>query len=97
MNLHPDDFAEMVVMTIARALRGPLVQDRFESIEQRIAALEIRPVPTFRGPHEESKAYPSNSLVTHLNTLWVSALPTTSTPGTDPSWQRAVKKSEARR
>jgi hypothetical protein len=91
MNLNPDDFAEMVVTTIKKSLEGPLVKGRFESLEQRIAALEIRPVPTFRGPHEESKAYPSNSLVTHLNTLWVSAMSTTSVPGTDPSWRLASR------
>jgi len=96
MNLNPDDFAEMVVTTIKKSLEGPLVKGRFESLEQRIAALEIRPVPTFRGEHREGKGYRANTLTTHAGSLWVSMMSTTSVPGTDPSWQRAVKKSDVR-
>jgi len=96
MNLHPDDFAEMVVTTIKKSLQGPLVQDRFESVESRLAELESRPVPTYRGTHQEGKAYPANSLITRSGSLWISMMSTTSVPGTDPSWQRAVKKGEAR-
>ncbi len=96
MNLHPDDFAEMVVTTIARTVRGPLIQDRFESIESRLTALEARPLPMYRGAHQDGKGYPANSLVTHAGSLWLSMMSTTSAPGTDPSWQLAVKKGDAR-
>ncbi len=96
MNLHPDDFATVVVTTIRKSLDGPLVAGRFATIEARILQLEARPVPVYRGTYEESKGYPANCLVTYASTLWRSMMPTSSAPGSDPSWQLAVKKGDAR-
>ncbi len=95
MNLHPDDFAEMVVTTIRKSLDGPLVKDRFESLEARIVALEAVPVPMYRGTHESGKGYPANSLITRSGSLWISMMSTTSVPGTDPSWKLVVKRGQA--
>jgi hypothetical protein len=85
----------MVVTTIKRALQGPLVRDRFESLEARIVALEAVPVPMYRGTHQEGKAYPANSLITRSGSLWISIMSTTSVPGTDPSWKLVVKQGKA--
>ena len=95
MNLHPQDFAEMVVTTIRKSLDGPLVKDRFAALEARIAALEAVPVPMYRGTHQEGKGYPANSLTTRSGSLWISMMSTTSVPGTDPSWKLVVKRGQA--
>ncbi|MBA3885699.1 MAG: carbohydrate-binding family V/XII protein [Acidobacteria bacterium] len=95
MHVDADDFAELVVTTIRKSLDGPLVKDRFESLEARIVALEAVPVPLYRGTHQEGKGYPPNSLITRSGSLWISIMSTTSVPGTDPTWKLIVKRGDA--
>lgn len=71
-----------------------MLKDRLK-LERRIKELESRPMPRYAGTHQESKAYPANSLVTRAGGLWISIMSTTSVPGTDPSWKLIVKKGGA--
>ncbi len=98
MKWDPEAFAEMVVMTIKKALLGPLVAGRIDTLEHRIGALEARPAAgvEYGGTHEVGKAYISGVLVTKQGGLWLALRPTTQTPGMDPaSWKLIVKSGHA--
>ncbi len=93
--IDPEQFADLIVMSMQDAIAGPKIGGRFESLEARIAALEERPIPLYRGTHQQGKTYLSNSLTTRAGSLWISRETTTSTPGTDKSWQLIVKRGGA--
>ncbi len=93
--IDPEQFADLIVMSMKDLVSGPQIRGRFESLESRIEALEARPVPTYRGTHQQGKGYPANSLITRSGSLWISMMSTTSTPGTDPSWKLVVKQGKA--
>jgi hypothetical protein len=99
MNLTPDELAELIVVTIKRAIGGPKVHDRFVAVEARLATLEAaRPAAgvEYAGVHEVGKAYNSGVLVTKKGALWLSLRDTTQTPGMDPvSWKLVVKSGQA--
>ncbi|CAN5681743.1 hypothetical protein BH24ACI4_BH24ACI4_13680 [soil metagenome] len=95
LTLNAEQFADLLVEHSKRLIAGPKVGGRFESLEARIAALEERPIPTYRGTHEAAKTYASNSLVTRGGSLWIAMQATTSVPGTDSSWKLIVKKGGA--
>ncbi|MBA3884279.1 MAG: hypothetical protein H0X67_00950 [Acidobacteria bacterium] len=85
----------MVVTTIKRALQGPLVKDRFELLEKRVAELESRPLPTYLGVHRAGAHYKACSMTTRSGSLWFATEDTTGTPGTDTTWRLIVKKGQA--
>ncbi len=93
--IDPEQFADLVVVCMKDAIAGPKVGGRFESLEARIEALEQRPVPVYRGVHEQGKSYLANSLTTRSGSLWIAMQATTSVPGTDSSWKLIVKKGGA--
>jgi len=102
LNLHPDDFAAVVVTTIRKSLDGPLVKDRFESLEARIVALEAeiaalkqRPDVHDAGVFKEGTGYPKNALVTSRG-YWICLTPTTTVPGSSRDWRLVVKEHKAK-
>lgn len=61
-------------------------------IEERLAVLEDRPLPKYRGVWAAGESYPVGSFVTHNGSVWHCDLPTSSKPGTNPTaWTLAVK------
>jgi len=93
--IDPEQFADLIVMSMKDAIAGPLVGGRFESLEQRVAALELRPIPVYRGVHQEGKSYLANSLTTRAGGLWIALKATAAVPGTDASWRLIVKQGKA--
>jgi hypothetical protein len=78
--------AEMVTPMVAKQ----------KALEQRIAALESRPLLKYAGIHVEGQPYAEAQLVTRSGSLWVSTEPTSTTPGTPGShWRLIVKRGSA--
>jgi hypothetical protein len=96
MELTPKGLADLVVDTIKGAVDGPMVAERFETLEQRIEELEARPLTKWAGVHVSGLQYAEASLVTHSGSLWVAMEPTDRTPGTEASgWRLIVKRGHA--
>ena len=95
LTMNAEQLADLLLEHSKLLIAGPKIGGRFESLESRVAALEERPIPTYRGVHQEAKTYASNSLVTRSGGLWISMMSTTSTPGADSSWKLIVKKGGA--
>ncbi len=93
--IDPEQFADLVVVCMKDAIAGPKVGGRFESLEARVAELEQRPTPIYRGTHQQGKSYLANSLTTRAGSLWIALATTTTTPGTDASWRLIVKQGKA--
>jgi hypothetical protein len=90
------DLADVIVEHTKCVLDGPLVKDRFEALEARIAHLESRPLQKWAGIHIAGVQYAEASMVTRSGSLWVSTAATTTTPGTEGSdWRLVVKKGAA--
>ncbi|HXG56999.1 MAG TPA: hypothetical protein VNJ03_16595 [Vicinamibacterales bacterium] len=70
-------------------------KDARRALEKRVAELEARPLPTYRGVHQDGANYTANTMVTRGGSLWFATEDTTSTPGTDGSWRLIVKRGAA--
>ena len=93
--MKPDDFADLVVMTIKGALGGPLVAGRFNALEARVVALEARASLKFCGVHDrQTKAYVAGDVVVRSGGLWVCTVPTTG-PFAHSAWKLVVKSGAA--
>lgn len=91
----PDDFAEVIVTTIKRALLGPLVAARFDALEQQLADLKARPALSFAGVYSDTKQYEPGDCTTRQGSLWACTSATTGAFDYG-SWQLCVKKGDAR-
>ncbi len=74
----------------AAALR--LRDERFAAIEARVAALAAEKGIAYRGVWESGETYEPGDYVTDKGGLWHANETTRSRPGTDGSWQLAVKR-----
>ena len=91
MRLTPDAFAEMVVDAFKRVLEDP--KRRIADLEQRLAALESKPVVKFCGVHQEGRSYRPGDACTRQGALWICRAATAGVPGDDhESWTLAVKR-----
>ncbi|MEO5894775.1 MAG: hypothetical protein ABIS06_03645 [Vicinamibacterales bacterium] len=91
--LTPDAFADVVVMAIKAGLEGPKKQ--IAALEQKIAALEQRPLPAYKGIHVPGQSYPACSMATRGGGLWLAVVGTSAMPGESPDWRLIVKRGEA--
>ena len=93
--INPEELAELLVTSMKDVVSGPQIRGRFESLEARVAELEQRPTPIYRGTHQQGKAYSANSLTTRSGGLWIALKATAAVPGTDASWKLVVKQGKA--
>lgn len=87
--------AAVVQAVVGYVKRATTAQDtRLTALEARVAAIEARPAALkYQGVWRESQAgYPEGTTITHAGSLWITRRATTSRPGTDDSWQLAVKR-----
>ena len=82
---------EPIADAIVKGIRAATAQ-----LEQRIAALESRPLQKWAGVHVSGMQYAEASLVTHQGSLWAAMKKTTTTPGDSNSdWRLIVKRGKA--
>ena len=72
------------------------VEDRVADAERRLRALELRFESEqrglgYKGIYREGETYPKGAFCTHQGGLWFAWADTDARPGTDDSWQLAVK------
>jgi hypothetical protein len=72
---------------------GRLVELAVGTLRKEIAAVEAKQLKFF-GVHEPGRSYASNSMVVRKGGLWVALTATATAPGTDDTWQLAVKSGE---
>jgi hypothetical protein len=67
--------------------------EKIAALEKRLAELEARPVPDYRGVFKHGETYSAGSMVTHSGSLWYAVSETKAKPGTGPGsgWVLAVK------
>jgi hypothetical protein len=75
---------------------GRLVELAVGTLRQEIAAVEAKQL-RFYGVHEPGRSYAPNSMVVKKGGLWIALTSTGTVPGSDDSWQLAVKSGEAGR
>ena len=91
-----DAMVSAIAGAIKGAIEGPRVHGRIAELEQRIKALEQRPLLKYAGVWRSGNSYAEGQLTTHQGGLWLSTDPTTSTPGTPGSgWRLIVKQGRA--
>lgn len=95
MNLHPDDFADLIVTTIKKALEGPLVKGRLDAMETKVLDLQGAAFLKFQGVYSDTAAYAPGDCVTRQGALWVCKSMTTGSFN-HASWTLAVKKGDGR-
>ncbi len=87
------DLADCIVEHTKCVIDGPLVKDRFETLEARIRQLESRPLQKWAGVFVEGAQYSEASLATHKGGLWCATATTRTVPGSPGSdWRLIVKK-----
>jgi hypothetical protein len=64
------------------------------TLRKEIGEVEAKQL-RFYGVHEAGRSYAANSMVVKRGGLWVALTATGTVPGTDDSWQLAVKSGEA--
>ncbi|MDQ3487366.1 MAG: hypothetical protein M3468_06490 [Acidobacteriota bacterium] len=87
----PDDFADLIVTTIKKALEGPLVAGRFDALENKMVAPSLK----FQGIYADTGSYEPGSCVTRQGGLWICTTKTTDAFDHE-CWQLAVRKGDAR-
>ena len=76
---------------IFKAVEG-YVKRTLGPLEARLAALEARPTPDYRGVWREGETYAAGSLTTHGGSMWFATEETKARPGTGKEWLLCVKK-----
>jgi hypothetical protein len=79
-----EGLADLCAMTLA-AFR------RIERLERETAELKAAPL-TYRGVWKMRTTYAAGTAITYGGSMWVATEPTDSKPGSDDSWQLAVKR-----
>jgi hypothetical protein len=84
---------DAITKGMGKVLRQAREQDRKE-IMDRIAEVETKQL-RFYGVHEPGRSYAANSMVVKKGGLWIALTATGTVPGSDDTWQLAVKSGEA--
>jgi hypothetical protein len=87
--------AETLTSAMAEVI-GHAIGSQRRELDARIAEIENRQLK-FMGVHEAGRAYKANSLVIRKGGLWCALTDTVTPPGTDDTWQLAVKSGEVGR
>lgn len=85
---------EALMKGIAREVREH-VATKIKPLQDRIAELESRPVPEYRGIHRDGEVYHQAAMVTRDGALWFAKVATMTKPGSSPDWQLIVKSGNA--
>ncbi len=92
--MKPDDFADVIVTTIKRALMGPLVAGRLDALEKQLAELKATPSLKFQGTYQDPAQYSPGDAVTRQGSLWACTSATTGEFDHE-CWVLCVKKGSA--
>jgi hypothetical protein len=82
---------EYTLVLHLNAVRRCKQNERIDTIDARLAALEARPEVVYHGVHEQQRQYSAGSLVTRKGALWLAKAENRSTPGASGDWQLIVK------
>ena len=66
--------------------------DQIDELTRRIAEIENKPVLRYLGVWEQQRQYNEQNVVTCEGGMWVCRTATRSRPGSDSTWQLAVKR-----
>jgi hypothetical protein len=87
------DIADATREHVAKA-----IDSRYRSLEERVTALEQRPLSKWYGSHEPGRSYHECAMVTRAGGIWVATTETTETPGNGATaWRLVVKSGQAPR
>ncbi|MGE4253632.1 MAG: hypothetical protein AB7E84_00275 [Xanthobacteraceae bacterium] len=72
------------------------VAPHIKELRDKIAQLESRPTPAWRGAFKQGEVYQPMSFVVDHGSLWIAAATTSSRPGNSSDWVLCCKRGHAR-